>query len=103
MNKLSARARAEEAVYVNRQTQEFILHAHSLRRLGEWAASEMMGKEAEHVSHYAETLVKAGVVGTDPLKHVADDLREAGVETTDTAVSHRFDKYLDDARRKAKL
>ena len=61
----------------------------------------MTGKDAEHVAHYAETLVKAGVAGLDPVQDVAKDLREAGIDTTDTAVSYRFDKYLNDARRKA--
>ena len=99
MKSMSARARAEEAVYVNRNTQEFILQAHSLRRLGEWAATEMDGKNTEQISHYAETLVKAGIAGEDSLQHVAEDLRAAGVETTDTAVAHRFDKYLNEARK----
>lgn len=103
MKQLSARARAEEAVFANRNTQEFVLHAQSLRRLGEWAASEMMGKDAEHVANYAETLVKAGIAGIDPLTNVAKDLRDAGLEATDTTVSYRFDKYLEEARRKLNM
>ncbi len=103
MKNLTARARAEEAVYANRQTQEFILQAHSLRRLGEWAASEMKEENAEQIAHYAETLVKAGIAGVGSAKSVAEDLRAAGIETTDTAVEHRFDNFLEEARVKAKM
>ena len=102
MKQLSARASAEEAVNANREKQEFILHARSLRRLGEWAASEMMGKNDDIVTHYAETLVKAQLTGIDPVPNVAKDLRSAGFDVTDTSVGYRFDRYLNEARKKEK-
>ena len=65
MKQLKARARAEEAVYANKQTSEFLAHAAGLRRLGEWAAEHMMGEGAPAVRDYADTLVRARVVGVD--------------------------------------
>lgn len=103
MKQLAARARAEETIYANRRQEEFIVHARSLRRLGEWAAENMLGKDAEHVANYAEALVKSSIAGSDPFQSVANDLREAGVEHAEMSVSARFEKFLDEARRNAKL
>jgi len=103
MNQLKKRARAEEAVFASRKTQEFLAHSRSLHRLGEWAATQMMGEEAPGVAAYAEALVRAGIAGSDAQKAVSEDLHHAGLVPAANEVSSVFDGYLADARRKAAL
>ena len=97
MKMFQARARAEEAVYANRQTREFLATANSLRRLGEWAAQNMEKADPDAVSAYADALVRAGVVGEDVLSNVKDDLREQGGDLHQS-VDSKFDAYLAEAR-----
>ena len=99
MKQFKARARGEEAVYANKQTSEFLAHAAGLRRLGEWAAEQMMGEGAPAVQDYADTLVRARVVGTDVVESVRADLRIAGQLSAHDEVESRFDKYLAEARK----
>ena len=99
MKQLKARARAEEAVYANKQTSEFLAHAAGLRRLGEWAAEHMMGEGAPAVRDYADTLVRARVVGVDVVESVRADLRIAGQLAAHDEVENRFDRYLAEARK----
>ena len=99
MKQLKARARAEEAVYANKQTSEFLAHAAGLRRLGEWAAEHMMGEGAPAVRDYADTLVRARVVGVDVVESVRVDLRIAGQLAAHDEVENRFDRYLAEARK----
>lgn len=101
MKQLQARARAEEAVYANKQTTEFLVQARSLRQLGEWAAKELMGDDAPGVATYAEALVRSGIAGSDAFKNVEDDLRLAGHEESSSEVPSRFQKYVAEARQTA--
>ncbi len=100
MKSLHQRARAEEAVYANRKATEFASWAGGLRRLGEWAATEMMGDKAPAVEAYADALVKAGVAGLDTIGHVGADLRDAGLSVDDATVRSRFDQCLAEARER---
>lgn len=101
MKQLQARARAEEAVYSNKQTTEFLVQTRGLRQLGEWAAKELMGSGAPGVQTYAEALVRSGIAGSDAFKTVEDDLRLAGRDAESSEVPSRFQKYLAEARREA--
>lgn len=98
MKQLKARARAEEAVYVNRETQEFMVQASGMRRLGEWAAEMMMGENAPAVATYADALVRSGVAGSNSFQCVFDDLHLAGREVSENELSSRFEQYLEEAR-----
>ena len=105
MKGLHARARAEEAVFANRETQEFFVQARAMRRLGEWAARQVQGEDAvaKEVDKYAEALVRSGVAGTDAFENVCTDLEAGGVEVTRSDIKSRFDGYLSKARLEAKL
>ena len=98
MKSLHDRVRAEEAVFANRQAVEFAVWAGGLRRLGEWAAREMMGSNAPAVAAYAEALVRSGVAGADAFASVAADLRTAGREQDPGALQTRFSQCLEEAR-----
>jgi hypothetical protein len=103
MNQLKKRARAEEAVFASRQTQEFLAHSRSLHRLGEWAATQMMGKEAPAITTYAEALVRSGIAGADVQQSVKQDLHNAGLAPSANDVDSQFEIYLAEARRQAQL
>ncbi|MFC7291727.1 ATPase inhibitor subunit zeta [Hirschia litorea] len=98
MKQFQARARAEEAVYANKQTSEFLIQARGLRQLGEWAAKELMGENTPGVAIYAEALVRSGIAGSDAFKVVEDDLRLAGHAESSAQVPTRFQEYLEQAR-----
>lgn len=98
MKSLQDRVRAEEAMFANRQAAEFAVWAGGLRRLGEWAAREMMGANAPAVSAYAEALVRSGVAGADAFRSVAEDLKLAGLEQDAAALQSRFSRCLEEAR-----
>lgn len=98
MKAFNDRVRAEEAVFANRQATEFTVWAGGLRRLGEWAAREMMGPNAPAVSAYAEALVRSGVAGSDAFKCVADDLCAAGKPQETAVLQGRFSQFLEEAR-----
>lgn len=99
MNALNMRARAEETAYANRQTQEFYARVESLRKLGSWAASQMMDGEAPAVALFAEALVRAGVVDKAALDSVAETLQMNGLDVAPQDVVDRFDSFLIEARR----
>lgn len=98
MTSLNDRVRAEEAVFANRNATEFMVWAGGLRRLGEWAAREMMGPNAPAVQAYADALVRSGVAGSDAFQCVAADLKAAGREHDDRALQTRFGQCLEEAR-----
>jgi len=98
MKTLHDRVRAEEAMYANRQAAEFAVWAGGLRRLGEWAAREMMGPNAPAVAEYAQALVRSGVAGMDAFKAVADDLSAAGKASDPAILQSRFSEFLEEAR-----
>lgn len=101
MKQLSARARAEEAIYANRCKTEFVLQARGLRRLGVWAASKLTPQEPETSEQYASALVKARLTGSDPLKCVLEDLRNAGITADEKTIARKLDKYLSEERKAA--
>ena len=102
MKHLSSQDPNKGPVYVERQTQEFLLHAQSLRRLGDWAASEMKGIATEHVAHFAEALVESGVVEREVESRAVNDGSESTQNACAKADLQGFDTYLDEARRKIK-
>ena len=81
MNALSKRARFEEAAYANHQTEEFLARANSLRKLGEWAASQMMEENAPAIAAYADALVRTGSLDPNAVNGVADSLKLHGCNT----------------------
>lgn len=101
MKQFAARARAEEAVFANRRKQDLVLDARGLRRLAEWAFSEMANDDSEAAADYASALIRSRLEGKDPLKSVATDLREAGVDSDEKAISRRFDRYVSEERNAA--
>lgn len=100
MKAFQKRARAEEAVFAVRNATEFNVWAGGLRRLGEWAASEMMGEGAPAIRDYADALVRSGVAGSDAFSNVHNDLTDAGVELADGELRSRFDDFLAEARQR---
>jgi len=100
MQQYKKRALGEEALFANRQAEDFYAHARSLHRLGEWAASQM-GEDVPAIKDYASMLVKAGIAGENVPDTVEADLRSAGCESDADKVESLFKTYLCEARRKA--
>jgi len=98
MKSVHSRVDAQEAAYAHSQATEFVVWAGGLRRLGEWAAREMMGENAPAVAEYAQALVRSGVAGMDAFKAVADDLVAAGKGQEPAVLQSRFSQFIEEAR-----
>ena len=86
------------------QDQEFRASARRNRMLGEWAAG-LMGLADKHVAEYAQAVVKSDFEQPgedDVLRKVFEDLKGAGVATTEGEVRMKMAELLAVARESVK-
>jgi hypothetical protein len=86
------------------QEQEFKAMARRNRLLGEWAAG-LMGLQAPHVAEYAQAVVKSDFEQPgedDVLRKVFEDLKGAGVATTEGEVRMKMAELLAVSREHVK-
>ena len=86
------------------QEQEFKAHARRNRALGKWAAG-LMGLEGDHVDEYAKAVVKSDLElpgDDDVLRKVFEDLKGAGVATSEADVRMKMAELLAQAREGVK-
>ncbi|MBB35235.1 MAG: hypothetical protein CME88_07245 [Hirschia sp.] len=98
MTALSKRARFEETAFANHRTEEFLARANSLRKLGEWAASQMMDDQSPAIAKYADALVRSGSIDPNAIRGVADSLSLHGCTVDETVVVGKFEEFLHAAR-----
>ena len=104
MSNFDERERGYEAKFAHDEDVEFRANARRNRLLGQWAA-ELMGLEGDHRDEYAKAVVKSDFElpgDEDVLKKVAQDLKGAGLATSESEVRRKMDELLAQAREQVK-
>ena len=94
------RERGFEKRFALDQEQEFKAGARRNRALGEWAAG-LMGLQEKHIAEYAQAVVKSDFEQPgeeDVFRKVFEDLKGAGVATTEGEVRMKMAELLAQAR-----
>lgn len=100
MTTFEERERGFEKKFALDQEQEFKATARRNRALGKWAAG-LMGLEAAQVDEYAKAVVKSDFElpgDDDVLRKVFEDLKGAGVNTSEADVRMKMAELLAQAR-----
>jgi hypothetical protein len=100
MTAFDDREKGFERKFALDQEQDFKAHVRRNRALGEWAAG-LMGLEGGHVAEYAKAVVKSDFElpgDEDVLRKVFEDLKGAGVSTTEAEVRMKMAELLAQAR-----
>lgn len=100
MTTFDDRERGFEKKFALDQEQEFKATARRNRLLGQWAAG-LMGLKADRVDEYAKAVVKSDFEqpgDDDVLRKVFEDLKGAGVQTTEGEVRMKMAELLAQAR-----
>ncbi|WP_397415030.1 DUF1476 domain-containing protein [Phenylobacterium sp.] len=100
MTTFEERERGFEKKFALDQEQEFKATARRNRALGRWAAG-LMGLEAAQVDEYATAVVKSDFElpgDDDVLRKVFEDLKGAGVNTSEADVRMKMAELLAQAR-----
>ncbi len=100
MTTFEERERGFEKKFALDQEQEFKATARRNRALGRWAAG-LMGLEAAQVDEYAKAVVKSDFElpgDDDVLRKVFEDLKGAGVNTSEADVRMKMAELLAQAR-----
>jgi hypothetical protein len=98
MSNFSEREQGFEGKFAHDAENEFRAIARRNRMLGEWAA-KLMG--LENVEDYANAIVKSEIdqpADVDVLRKIHQDLRGAGLTTSQGEISSRMDEFLAIAR-----
>ena len=93
-----------EAKYAHDKDLEFKTSARRNRLLGLWAG-ELMGLQKQHLEDYAKAVVKSDFEqpgDEDVLRKVFEDLKGAGVPTSEADVRRRMDELMAAAREQIK-
>ncbi|MDE2486449.1 MAG: DUF1476 domain-containing protein [Alphaproteobacteria bacterium] len=104
MTTFDDRERAFEKKFELDQEQEFKAAVRRNRALGRWAAG-LMGLEGQHVTEYAQAVVKSDFDlpgDEDVLRKVFEDLKGAGVQVTEGDVRMKMAELLAQAREEVK-
>jgi hypothetical protein len=100
MSNFDERQRGFEAKFARDEDLEFRANARRNKLLGQWA-SGLMGLEGQHMDDYARAVVKSDFElpgDEDVLKKVFQDLKGAGLATTEAEVRRKMDELLAQAR-----
>ena len=100
MSMFDDREKGFEAKYALDQDLEFRAGARRNKMLGLWAGG-LMGLEGESLEGYARAVVKSDFElpgDEDVLRKVADDLKGAGLATTEGEIRRKMDELLAQAR-----
>ncbi len=104
MTTFDDREQAFEAKFAKDQDTEFRAASRRDRLLGLWAG-ELMGLETSHLEAYARAVVKSDLErpgDDDVLRKVFEDLKGAGVETSEGAVARKMAELMAVAREQIK-
>ena len=104
MTTFDDRERGFEKRFALDQEQEFQATARRNRALGEWAAG-LMGLEGQHVTDYAQAVIKSEVDQPgedDVLRKVFEDLKGSGVSISEGEVRMKMAELLAVAREQVK-
>ncbi len=105
MTTFDEREQGFEAKFAHDQDTEFRIIARRNRLLGLWAA-EVMGLQKQHLEDYARAVVKADFEQPgeeDVLRKVFEDLKGAGVSTTEAEVRLKMAELMAVAREQIKI
>jgi hypothetical protein len=104
MSNFDERERGYEAKFAHDEDVEFRANARRNKLLGMWAAG-LMGLEDQHREDYARAVVKSDFElpgDEDVLKKVAQDLKGAGLNTSESEVRRKMDELLAQAREQVR-
>lgn len=104
MTTFNDRERGFEGKFALDQEQEFRAAARRNRALAEWAAG-LMGLSGDSVADYAKAVVRSDMQEAgdeDVLRKVFEDLKGAGVSTSEADVRRRMDELMAQAREQVK-
>jgi hypothetical protein len=104
MTTFNDRERGFEGKFALDQEQEFRAAARRNRMLAEWAAG-LMGLSGDSVGEYAKAVVRSDFQEAgddDVLRKVFEDLKGAGVSTSEAEVRRRMDELMAQAREQVK-
>ncbi len=104
MTTFNDREQGFESKFAHDQEMDFKALARRNRQLGIWAGG-LMGLEGEHLSDYANAVVKSEVdlpSDEDVLRKVAKDLSASGLKVSEGVVRGKMDEFLAIARDELK-
>jgi hypothetical protein len=100
MSSFDEREKGFEGKFAHDQDLEFRAVSRRNKAAARWAAG-LMGLEGDHVEDYVKAVIRSEVEQPSPedvFRKLAQDLKAAGVPTTDSEIHNRLEELLAQAR-----